>query len=467
MRCLSSQYIVLVFTESSIFLTKAYKPSYRLHRLTLLTKNKRYHHCELADKGTREMKLTKCYLAVLVTTAYFITACGSGNSSTTTQPAPEPTTPPSTNLSQETLALGIEAVPSNLSATYSSSLNFNRYTKVDTPNGKAIHIVAQNQITDNQIVRARSILESYLMPYPGSVYGEDKSSVANKMSDNGAILLLLNGVDDGTNSAAELDGQPLYYGEMQVEGGQWYLQQDYEHRDASYEEILHLVHDYGIGVDQNNQFLGALPDFQAEIRAAQVNALSANIWGGNETSWINELTAENSLSQEYLAALIDVYYGLWGANTEFPNTGMYDIYQPKTRQDIATEDPLGASLIDNKFFLPYIAYNARIDQSFSGDFSLKFNANLPYTYHAQYLKDITLTGDNASNVIVNQYDNTITGNSASNIVIFSGNSAEYEITNEDDTTTVNDLVDNRDGKNTLKNVEQLRFADTDIEVSSL
>ena len=77
----------------------------------------------------------------------------------------------------------------------------------------------------------------------------NKSAVANKMADNGAILMLLNGVDDGTNSAAELDGQPLYYGEMQVEGSDWYMQQNYEHRDASYEEILHLVHDYGIGVD--------------------------------------------------------------------------------------------------------------------------------------------------------------------------------------------------------------------------
>lgn len=33
------------------------------------------------------------------------------------------------------------------------------------------------------------------------------------------MLLLLNGVDDGTNAAAELDGQLFYYGEMQVEGG--------------------------------------------------------------------------------------------------------------------------------------------------------------------------------------------------------------------------------------------------------
>ena len=221
------------------------------------------------------MKLSNVYLFAAFSTASLLMGCGSGSSSSNSQEQPVKET-----LSEETLALGIEAVPSSLNATYSSALNFNRYTSVDTPNGKSIHIIAQNQVTDNQIVRARGILASYLTPYPGSLYGEDKSAVANKMSDNGAILLLLNGVDDGTNAAAELDGQPLYYGEMQVEGGDWYIQQNYQHRDASYEEILHLVHDYGIGVDQGSEFYGALPDFQADIRAAQVNALNTGIWGG-------------------------------------------------------------------------------------------------------------------------------------------------------------------------------------------
>ena len=143
---------------------------------------------------------------------------------------------------------------------------------------------------------------------------------------------------------------------------------------------------------------------------------------------------------------------------------MYDIYQPKTRTDIAQEDPQGLSLLDNQFFLPYLAYNARIDESFSGDFSLKFNVDLPYTHHAQYLKDITLTGNNPSNVIVNQLDNAITGNEANNIVIFSGSASQYQITKEGDTLIVQDLVDNRDGTNTLANIETLKFTDSEINV---
>ena len=34
--------------------------------------------------------------------------------------------------------------------------------------------------------------------------------------------------------------------------------------------------------------------------------------GPENASWVAELTQENSLSQEYLAAVIDAYYGLWG-----------------------------------------------------------------------------------------------------------------------------------------------------------
>ena len=359
---------------------------------------------------------------------------------------------------------GISSVPSSLSGIYSAAHNFDRYTKVDTPNGGVIHIIIQDQITRNQIIRARGILKHFLTDYEGSVYGSDKSIVANKMADNGAKLLLLNGVDDGSNSGAELDGQPLYYGEMQVEGHEWYINQNYEHRDASFEEILHLVHDYGIGVDQNSQFIGALPNFQSEIRMAQQVALSSQLWAWQAefADWISELTAENSLTQEYLASVIDTYYGLWGAfDGEY---GMWGGYIAKVRSDITEEDPLGAELMNNKFFHPYLTYDARIDESFVGDFSLKFNPSLSYTHHSQYLKDVTLTGTNASGVIVNQLDNKVTGNSADNTVIFSGSSEEYEITNENGMVIVKDSQTDRDGTNTLKGIEKLKFSNEVIEV---
>lgn len=394
-----------------------------------------------------------------------LSACGGSSKKMTSTPIPAPVPTPTPTPAPNDL--GIFAVPETLKGTYSVALKFDRYTKVDTPNGGVIHIVAQDGVLDNQIVRSRAILQHFLTDYPGSLYGADKSAIANKMAENNAVLLLLNGVDDGTNAAGELDGQPLYYGEMQVEGHSWYVNQDYNHRDASYEEILHMVHDFGIGVDQNPTFIGAQADFQNEIRAAQVNASAANLWGIGATDWIAELTAENSLSQEYLAALIDVYYGLWGADTESSTHGMNGLYVAKVRSDIASEDPQGATLVDNKFFHPYVTYNARIDESFVGDFSLVFNANVKYTHHSQYLKDITLTGGNDSNIIINQLDNSVTGNTGVNTVTFSGASAEYTITKENDVVTVQDMQDNRDGVNSLTAIEKMTFSDTTIDVSSL
>jgi hypothetical protein len=398
-----------------------------------------------------------------------LSACGSDSTTTqapSTTPAPTSPTAPTTPTASSVNELGISAIPDSLKKTYTTALKFDRLTKVETPNGGAINILAQDEITDNQMVRARNILQHFLTDFPDSEYGADKSAVANKIAASGAVLLLLNGVDDGTNAAAQLDGQPLYYGEMQVEGGNWYINQNYEHRDASYEEILHFVHDYGIGVDQNTSFNGVLPAYQAEIRAAQVTALSSKLWAwpAEQASWIAELSAENSLSQEYLASVIDTYYGLWGAfDSQY---GMWGMYIAKTRSDLATKDPEAAALMANKFFHPYLTYNARIDSSFVGDFSLKFNSSLPYTYHSQYLKDITLTGSNESNIVVNQLNNNITGNSAANTAIFSGPSSEYQVTFENGQVTVNDLQDNRDGLNILTGIEQLKFSDTTMDAPS-
>lgn len=398
-----------------------------------------------------------------------LSACGSDSTTTqapSTTPAPTSPTAPTTPTASSVNELGISAIPDSLKKTYTTALKFDRLTKVETPNGGAINILAQDEITDNQMVRARNILQHFLTDFPDSEYGADKSAVANKIAASGAVLLLLNGVDDGTNAAAQLDGQPLYYGEMQVEGGNWYINQNYEHRDASYEEILHFVHDYGIGVDQNASFNGVLPAYQAEIRAAQVTALSSKLWAwpAEQASWIAELSAENSLSQEYLASVIDTYYGLWGAfDSQY---GMWGMYIAKTRSDLATKDPEAAALMANKFFHPYLTYNARIDSSFVGDFSLKFNSSLPYTYHSQYLKDITLTGSNESNIVVNQLNNNITGNSAANTAIFSGPSSEYQVTFENGQVTVNDLQDNRDGLNILTGIEQLKFSDTTMDAPS-
>jgi hypothetical protein len=356
--------------------------------------------------------------------------------------------------------LGITTVPASMGSQYTN--NFNRYTSISAPNGGKIHIVAQSLISNEQIVRARNVLQHFLNNYSNSQYGANKNQVTNKMANNGSILLLLNGSDNGSNDPS-MDGQALYQDELVVEGSTAYIQNDYDnHRDATFEEILHLVHDFGIGVDGVNSYLGALPNYQSEIRSAQQYALSNNLWGIGESEWIEELTQENSLTQEYLAAVIDSYYGLWGAYSG--NKGMWGLYIAKSRSDIQNKDSRGWVLV-GKYFHPYLTYNARIASSFQGTFSLLYDSSLAYTHKSQYLKDVTLTGSNNSNVKGNGYNNSITGNSGSNTVVFRGTYAQYSVVTGGGVTTVTDSVSNRDGVDTLTAVEYLQFSDQTVKVS--
>ncbi len=406
-------------------------------------------------------------ISCVIVTYLAMAACG-GNGGNDNALGDKPTTPTKPT-KPTTTSNGIKNnpitknIPKSLGSLYQGN-DFNRYTSLTAPNGKSIHIVAQSKITDEQILRAKNVLLHYLTDYKGSQFGGDKKAVANKMADNGALLTLLNGQDDGKNPVGnKVQGQPLYQNEIQVEGSKWYMAQNYDdHRDATYEEILHMVHDTGIGVDSKNTQPGALPAYQQKIRAAQKNGLSKNLWGrgGENKAWIKELGKENSLSQEYLASVVDSYYGLWGAWKDGTG-GMWDIYIAKTRDDIKAKDPMGYALM-GKFLHPYITYNAQISASLNGNFSLKYDAKKPYTNHSRYLKDVTLLGKNNNSVTVNELDNNIIGNTGSNTVIFSGKSSEYKVTKNKGKTIVTDTVKNRDGKNTLAKIEKLQFADKTV-----
>jgi hypothetical protein len=384
---------------------------------------------------------------------------------------------------------GVIPMPATAPAAYHTD-NFVKYTKIQCPNGEAIHFVAQDDISDAQIIRARTLMEFYLTNVPGSVYGADKTAVINQLGTNEAILLLINGSDDGSFEATVF-GQPLYKNEMAVEGHSWYHTNDYEHRDASFEEILPLMHDMGIGVDGGGGMPGALPAYQTEIRAAQVNAALDDfaIWpiGADGTdpgieSWYTELSAENSLTQEYLASVIDSYYGLWEAWEEDPTTGMWGIYKAHNRAEIETEDPFGWALLP-KYFSPFINVDMIIDPSFEGVFSMTNDPAAPYTHKSQYLQHCYLTGTNNAGFKGNAEYNRLKGNSGnnsfeglkgndrldgkggSNTAIFTGPSSDYTIVNFDTYATVSDGVEDRDGIDTLWNMHHLQFSDELVDIT--
>jgi hypothetical protein len=296
------------------------------------------------------------------------------------------------------------------------------------------------------------------------------------MANNNAHMMLLNGADGDIELSESLQGQPLYEKEMITEGSVGYLSADLAtYRDASFEEILHLMHDYGIGTASQP---GADMVFSKQVKAAQENAMAQRLWptsnaDASTLKWIEELRTEGSLSQEYLASVLDSYYGLWQAFTE-PG-GMWGFYIAKSRADIQSQDPLGYASMQ-AFFQPNLTYMARIDAEFTGTFSLQLDNNQIYTYKSQYLTNARLTGIKSSNLLGNAFDNQLAGNSASNIIdgaegadtlLLRGKFSDYSLQNNSGNLLIQDSIAQRDGLIETRNIEKIRFSDQERLVSDL
>lgn len=353
---------------------------------------------------------------------------------------------------------------------------YSKYIEYIAPNKKPIRILAQDKVSNEQLMYAYSILEFYLTNLEKNGYVD----VANQMANNNAILVMPNGSDgDGSSPEDAIIGQPQYQNETANVGSVWYIENDYSHRDSSFEEIFHLVHQSGIGMVKNEQSAPALAE---KINVSMRNALPKDkkdwgkkgLWGINAKESLLEWNAEEgSLEAEYIICVIDSYYGMWEA---FDGDGaLFGEYVCKSRSDLSKKDSKGLKLI--KSILPSnITSMMRIDPSFKGTFIMSLDEKTPYTFKSQYLTNIQLTGNNNTNIEANNENNILIGNSGNNkidgkngtnIVQFNGLSTEYNIEKNEDTTTVTDLVNNRDGKDQLTNISILRFIDKDILVNSL
>jgi len=352
---------------------------------------------------------------------------------------------------------------------------YSKYIEYTAPNGKPIRIVAMNTVTDDQMLYAYNLLSFYLK----NIESLNKGEVANQMANNKAVLILPNGADrDGKTPAAAMAlGQNLNQAEIANIGSAWYVNNNFEHRDAAFEEIFHMVHDYGVGTSTNVQ---AAPEISKWIEKGLTTALPSDkskwgkegLWGLSSKSWLEELSKEGSLEQEYIASVIDSYYGLWEPWSD-GSGGMWGTYVAKTREEIGLKDPNGLLAIES--ILPSsIDQMMRVDPSFTGDFLMRKDDSKPYTYKTQYLKCVTLTGSNDSNIIGNEHDNVLMGNSGTNIVDggkghdvyqLRGNLSEYTFVKSGSSMTITDTVFGRDGKSILENIDVVRATDEDYLIS--
>jgi len=372
------------------------------------------------------------------------------------------------NIDTSASVLGVVALPDNVGKTLTGL--FTKYTKHMAPNGKPIHILGQSRVSDLQMARAREILKYHLTDAPGSQYGADKTAIANRMGDVRATLIY---TDTQARAFAmyeilepsNLALQDLYATESPVEGDYEYVNNsgegdDFFSRDASYEEIMHLVHAKGLEDE--------LPDYHQAIVDAEDRAVDAGIYNYGAKA-----------PHEYIITGFDIYFGLWDHNPQGDGTSFGDEYPFHTKAEMKDGDPDLYDLVEG-FWSPYLTYTAYIDPSFDGVFTIAVDEATEYTLKSRYLVNVTLTGDRNTGILGNDRDNHLTGNNGDNRItgavgndlidggpgtdaaVFSGELSEYRIERGETTIIVSDSVEGRDGTDELTGVETLVFSDQEV-----
>ena len=204
---------------------------------------------------------------------------------------------------------------------------FLKYIYVTAPNGKRIEIFGTAKVTDKQMVYARDILNQYLT-ISGKVYGS-KKYVANSMANKKAALVFWDSEEQYEDNMIKLaftgyNLQDLYATES-IDSG---------NRDASYEEILHLVHNYGIAP--------TAPLFQKRLQQANDDAIAKGLW--IPRSGADDLP-EADFDDEYFAAIVDCYLDLWKGK----GGTMGGAYKPSSRAEMQKQDPVGYQLVVDMF----------------------------------------------------------------------------------------------------------------------
>lgn len=373
---------------------------------------------------------------------------------------------------------GVVPLPDSVASVFTDV--FAKYTKVNAPNGKPIHILAQADWTEDKIVKVRNILEHMLTDYPGSEYGSNKIKVTNAMSDRKATMVLFNNSKESQKAmrgplkgTTDLEMQSMWANEISSEGSDDYM--NHITRDAAFEEILHLVHGAGI--------IHTLAEYQKEIMAATKAAIA--------NDWIPPVEDPDDQPYEYIAQQYDNYLDLWAVLPkvwegrkiqpgEMPEgTAHWGQNQANSRGELLELDPVGYELIE-KFFHPYLTYTPQLPIDFEGTFSLEFNESQVYTHKSRHLKNVTLRGSKDANLIGNAYDNVLTGNTGNNVLKggpgddwllggdgddkaeFVGAYEDYTITKREEYITIKDNRVNRDGMDTLINIEFLQFSNRKV-----
>ncbi len=371
---------------------------------------------------------------------------------------------------------GIVDLPESIDPMFTSVAS--RYTHIVAPNGDPIPFLIQDNFTDIQILHARRVLESYLTNIPDTQWGSNKTLIANSIGATNAILFLLNDESEYDNPDlwalidAGVDGQDLLATEVFPEGSPAYINST--ERDATYEEILHFIHGYGIQL--------AAPGMQTAIVSAMDIAISGEYYNP-----LSDLPLED-YDEEYLAMGLECYFGLWAHDPSGNGYCGDQEYAFINREAMEVGDSLLFSIISG-FLGDTWEYAAVLPESFGSEFHLQQDNNLNYTYRSKYLKNVNISGGSSASIYGNDYINSFFGSSGDNHfqgfsgddiingsdgidrAIYVGEREEYVVippyATEDSSLQVLDIQPDRDGTDHLYDIEEIEFNGVVYDIADL
>lgn len=330
-------------------------------------------------------------------------------------------------------------------------------------------ILSQSFLSDEQVLFTKEVFSFYLQDVPNTQYGADKSNIWRYLLNNQQVIALHssgNGINAAQPSSSCSNFQNLIASDIQIPGSANYLTAK---QSRLFQKIAYPI--YSQGIRRGNKAM-----YDAIVTSAEM-AIANEIY----TPLSNSLSFEEQVSN-YWGLATSIFYGQWAHDPR--NNGMAGISELAyiSREEMSTKDPDLYEIISN-FYSPYIDFSIPLASSFKGHFLLTIDTEQPYTYQSQYLQHIQLTGSNHAGISGNTLDNELIGNEGDNLLMgnggndlldgmagmdsakYQGNFAEYTLTMEGDYWLVADGQADRDGMDTLRNIEFITFADSTYSTS--
>jgi hypothetical protein len=323
-----------------------------------------------------------------------------------------------------------------------------------------IKIYATSTTLDSDVQHAAKIMAEYLDNDEDGI--ADDSAVITSMINSKATLVMFKdeAEQDSANlsilESSGLNAQNLF-GEETIPNGS-----STGKFDASLEEILHLITDYGYVKVYPTAFsltTSLLTEAMDIARGGNFQTIPSSYPAGAWYTYYDETSDYATQATEYL------YWGLTSILGGQSFTGRLDAIKDEWTLNTSvkvqsTDTKLYSLLTDTQYKLPTVLPN--------GEYSVPSQATFTKTLTVNDLNELSgTTGkDTVTSTSKNDY---LDGGTETDTLIYSGKFSNYSFTRGTNTLQISDqrTTGTTDGTDTLKNIEYIQFSDQTVEESKV